>query len=314
MEVALGVTLAALGSLSVAAGSVFQHRSIRVGYLSGAARILNVRQIAGLFRDGQWISGATLILIGVGLHVTALSIAPLATVQPVGLLAVPACVLLAARITRSTPAQPVWLSVAVTLAGVSAFTLLTTRLPAGSNNVVDGPLITVVLLIACLVAGLVAAVGAACGGAVRSLALATSGAVFFGLTSALVKTLFLIWEQGDSLVSSAVLYVAAGILATGLVGGLLVQQAHATGHAEVVVGSLATVDPMIAVTFGLIALGEAQGGSGPLFMLMIAAGCLAVSGVVWLSRHYAAVNRVALHRETLGTGHEEPVPATGQEK
>ena len=38
----------------------------------------------------------------------------------------------------------------------------------------------------------------------------------------------------------------------------MIQQAYATGPAEIVVASMTTTDPVVGVSFGLILLGEAS--------------------------------------------------------
>jgi hypothetical protein len=66
----------------------------------------------------------------------------------------------------------------------------------------------------------------------------------------------------------------------------MIQQAYANGPAEIVVGSMTTTDPIVAVTFGLVVLGEGALVTWPDAVGMLIAGAIAIAGVVVLSRHH----------------------------
>jgi drug/metabolite transporter (DMT)-like permease len=70
------------------------------------------------------------------------------------------------------------------------------------------------------------------------------------------------------------------------VGGFMVQQALANGPAEITVGSMTTTDPIVAVSFGLVVLGEGVHITPLAAVGMVIAGALSVWGVVQLSRHH----------------------------
>ena len=67
---------------------------------------------------------------------------------------------------------------------------------------------------------------------------------------------------------------------------LMVQQALANGPAEITVGSMTTTDPIVAVSFGLVVLGEGVHITPLAAVGMVIAGALSVWGVVQLSRHH----------------------------
>ena len=69
-------------------------------------------------------------------------------------------------------------------------------------------------------------------------------------------------------------------------GVWMIQQGYASGPAEITVGTMTTVDPFVAVLFGLFVLGEGSGmGIGP-SVGMIISGAVAVYGVVMLSKDH----------------------------
>ena len=76
----------------------------------------------------------------------------------------------------------------------------------------------------------------------------------------------------------------AFLLVCYLVGGWMVQQGYANGPAEIVVGSMTTTDPIVAVTFGLAVLGEGVLLGGWDAVGMVISGAVAVAGVVVLSK------------------------------
>jgi hypothetical protein len=66
----------------------------------------------------------------------------------------------------------------------------------------------------------------------------------------------------------------------------MVQQGYANGPAEIVVGSMTTTDPIVAVTFGMAVLGEGV-RLGVLDSIgMAISGAVAVAGVFILSKYH----------------------------
>ncbi|WIY83539.1 hypothetical protein [Propionimicrobium sp. PCR01-08-3] len=80
------------------------------------------------------------------------------------------------------------------------------------------------------------------------------------------------------------LLTAAAIAGAAVIGVLIVQQACAAGRAEVTVGALTTIDPIVAVVFGMVALGEGASAGAPVIAGMAVCGAVAALGVAALSR------------------------------
>ena len=120
----------------------------------------------------------------------------------------------------------------------------------------------------------------------RCLMWASGGSFFYGLSSAMVKTIAELVQRGGFLQRPLFWTVAVFLLVCYVVGGWMVQQGYANGPAEIVVGSMTTTDPIVAVTFGLAVLGEGV-RLGPLDALgMALSGAVAVAGVVVLSKYH----------------------------
>ena len=80
--------------------------------------------------------------------------------------------------------------------------------------------------------------------------------------------------------------LGAGLAAAALLGTYFVQTAHSSNPPDLVVAGLTVIDPIVAVSIGIIVLGEAA--SAPLWAIFAfaAAAAAAIWGVVSLSRNH----------------------------
>lgn len=275
--VLLAVVLAVLGAACFAGAAALQHRAVRA--VARTAR-LRTAALGDLVARRGWLGGLALAVAGTALHGSALVLAPLSVVQPVGVLAVPMAVLLTGR----RPPAGVPAAVAATVAGVALFVVLA----AGST--VPGPVPAaagaLVAAVAAVPVAVLAALAASTSGRVRCVAAATGGAVAFGLVAALVRTLS--QQLGAGVLGptdAPVLATLAGIGVALALGGWLVQQGFAAGPPEVVVACLTVVDPIVAVLLGVLLLGEGAATAGGTAALLALAALVAAAGVLGLARH-----------------------------
>jgi hypothetical protein len=307
----LAIVLALLGAVCFAGAAVLQHGAVSAGSSRDEddrpGKALSLRGLGEITRRPGWLAGLALAGGGSVLHATALVLAPLSVVQPLGVLAVPIAVLLTALRTDRRPASGVVVGVLLSIAGVAVF------VAAAAGTAVSSPPPDQATLIASLVvAGVVlalAALGFARSGWVRCVACAMAGAAAFGLVSALVRAVSQSVVAGDvGPLELPVLAALAGIAAAVLVGGWLVQQAFASGPPEVVIACLTVVDPIVAVLLGAVLLGEGAATPGDTWVILAGAAITATAGVIALARHHpdAAAARAA----RLGPGAAaRPLPA-----
>ncbi len=287
ITVVLAVLMAALGSFGLAAGSVVQHASVgqrssvTAGQPDGGS--MSLRQIAALLTDRRWLGGMAVIIAGTLLNIAAIFLAPVSVVQPVGVLAVVWSALLAGRIDGVRLRPAIWVAIMVTITGLAGFTALSAS-HAGAPQAPDLGHAGVIAAVAAVVGLALAASHRLARPRDRALVLATAGAVFYGLTAAMVKLASTLLATGQALISAPMLLTAAGIAAAAVTGGAIVQQAYAAGRAEVTVGALTTIDPIVAVVFGMVALGEGAGAWAPVIAGMAVCGAVAALGVAALSR------------------------------
>ena len=285
-NIPLAIGIVVVASFLFAGGSTIQHLAVSGTVDKGAEnRSMGLRQVLGLLSNRRWLLGLATVALGASMHIVGLMLAPVTVVQPVGILAVPWAVLLAAKIHHFRPTKLIWGAVAMTIIGIVVFTLFSAQ-KAAPDTELPPTRIIVACLIVFAIGGLLGFLGRFGSPSLRCLMWASGGSFFYGLSSALIKTVAELVRGGDFTARPLFWTAAAFLLICYLVGGWMVQQGYANGPAEIVVGSMTTTDPIVAVTFGLAVLGEGV-LLGPLDALgMAISGAVAVAGVFVLSKYH----------------------------
>ncbi|MDO4919587.1 DMT family transporter [Kocuria sp.] len=292
----IAVALAIASAVCLAVGTQTQSAAV-TGETSGA---LNPRNLVALLRNGRWLLGSGLLGLGTALNVSALALATVTVVQPIGVIALVITTLLHARHGRLTINRRTWLAVALcTLGGAGvvvcavAATDPTRRPGAGAENTVVFMLLGLVVLI-----GIAEVV-------LRrhriSMFYVLGAGVLYGFVAVLVRlTVTALTSGGLGAVNwlGVLMLVVAAVL-----GGWMVQGAYSSGPPDLVIAGLTVVDPMVGVALGLLVLGEAGPAlTGGLAVGMGLAGVVAIVGVVLLSQfHPEVIQRRAAERARSGT-------------
>lgn len=316
-EIALAIAMQVVGSFLFASGAILQSLGVKSTFDANSvasSNTLTIRGLLSLFRIPKWLLGLLFVSLGAAIHLTALTFAPVSVVQPVGILAVPWSVLLAARIHRHTVSRKVWTAVAVTVAGVVGFTVFSSVFAKGDREVAFEPVL-ISFLVVCGICAILSFFASRAAPWAKAMLWSAVGATFYGLASGLMKHAMDLVQKHDHMLTSWT-FVASIImmLACYGLGVWMIQQGYASGPAEITVGTMTTVDPFVAVVFGLVVLGE--GGSMGVWptLGMALTGAIAVYGVVLLSKdHPDAVEereKAAAAREaaTATSGANQPSP------
>lgn len=283
----LAIALVVVGSFCFAASASVQHNAVgRQVEDASERKSMSVRRLLHLLRSRRWWAGLALLGASAALQVTALLMAPVSVVQPVGLLAFPWSVILAARIHRTRVPGRMRLSLVVTVAATLGFTVLTgvhatTGKGLQAYQIVIGALVVYAFAIAFSFMGR--------GGPkdLRCLFWASAGALFYGLEAALVKAMIEYAQEQQSWLTDPLIWGIVGALILGSVmAGALIQQGYATGPAEIVVGSMTVTSPVVAVLYGFLVLGEGKHLTLPVVAGMLALGLVAIGGVASLTRYH----------------------------
>ncbi|MBO3732968.1 glycosyltransferase [Glycomyces niveus] len=268
----LAIALATAGACCLALAARLQHGAVT---RSATGPVLRLRALRTVLRTPAWYAGTGLVVAGSGLHITALALAPLAVVQPIGMIAL----VLTVVFTGTALTRPVIAALALSTAGIAGLTVLSAMPIFGSSGDarVTAPAADLAAAHWTLLAAVAfAAVALAVKGRWRSPLLAVAAAVLFGLTSALVRAAAAVPLPPE--LTAAVIAEAA---VAALAGAWLVHQAYAAGPAATVVGAVTIVDPLVAVLIGAFAFDETSAGT---LAAMAVPGLAAVAGLVVLAR------------------------------
>ncbi|QDP96083.1 hypothetical protein FOE78_09395 [Microlunatus elymi] len=304
--IVVAIVLAVIDAICFAAAAVYQQRAVRRTVLSdlpttGADQRfgsstghirqhrLSLRRIPTLVSKPGWLGGAALMVLGGSLHVIALWLAPVSVIQPIGVLGVPIAVLLAAKLAHRRPSRRSVLPILLCVVSIGAFVGIAAEQVSTDRPVpMTGLLITEAVVL--LVIGSTILITRRMHGWIRCLSNAVAGALGVGMVAVLMRALGQHLQAGSGGIDLGRLFDPAGsamiglMILSGAAGGWLVQQAYASGPAEVVLASLTVVDPMIAVVIGLLLLGEGATLTAGATIGMIICGLAAVGGVIALAR------------------------------
>jgi hypothetical protein len=271
----LAITLAVLGACCNAVSARLQHGGLSESTDERGLRLATMLRLA---RQPLWLAGIAIAAAGAGLHATALGLAPLSVVQPIGILAFALTTVMSVRIEKLHLDRIAIGAVVASTIGTIAFVLLAATEAKATVVAPDTEMRATVLVVG--VVGGLAAIAALNTGAVRCLGFATASGVSFGYVSLLMRgTLQQLTEGGHPFPLPEVIGIAVGIV----VGGWLVQHAYASGPPEVVIGCLTVIDPLVAVGLGVVLLGEATDTSVPVVAGALTCAVVAAAGVVVLT-------------------------------
>jgi hypothetical protein len=286
MAVGVAVGMALLAAVMFAVAAVVQNAAVTAVVRVDRTQLVGGAQFRSLARSRTWVSGVSLTAIASVVHAGALVLAPVAVVQPIGVLSVPLAMVLAASRTRIRPPAVVWATAAACLGAVMGFVVLA-DIGLGTSpapRLVD---VVVAALVTGAIAGALALWAARRSGWLRCAGFAASGATAFGLVSALMRLIALHLATGvNDLDDIGVWLPALGIALALAVGGWAVQQAHAAGAPAVVVGCLTVIDPLVAVGLGITMLGEGTGTTLATAGGLVAFAILGLGAALLLARHH----------------------------
>jgi hypothetical protein len=278
----LAIGLAVLAAVALAFGAQFQNQAVTKGR-EKAPRVrgsLSVRELGRLFSRPRWISGLGLMGIGMALQLSALSLAPLIVVQPIGAIALVITSLLNARYTKTRINKATVLAIGLSTFGVGAFVVTASRV-ASQVELTDQNLLRVLgLLVVILVA--FGILFFTFGKKAKALTYILGAGVLYGFVATLAKVVIQrLYQMDYDLLTGLALVSMIGAV---LLGGWFVQNAYSSGPPDLVIAGLTVIDPMVAVAIAIGVLGEAQAASGASIVSFSLSGAVAIAGVYLLSK------------------------------
>ncbi|WP_393062197.1 DMT family transporter [Streptomyces sp. LN549] len=288
----ISVLFAVLTALSNGAASVLQRRAALTVPDSKAMRL---SLIGDLLRQKVWLAGIGLVIVAAVCQAVALATGPIAVVQPIFVIELPATLLMAGFVMRVRLPRPVWFGVAAVTSGLALG--MASAAPGGGSATVHGAawvpaLILTGLFEAALIGGALATRGNP-----RAALLGLAAACAYALTAALMKDAMARLDDGGgaaALFSSWQLYATA---AAGVGALFLLQNALQAGTLVAVQPCLTLGDALISVLYGVTLFGE-ELRTGWWLLPELLALCLIAVGCVELARSPLASGNAAAPART----------------
>lgn len=280
---AVAILLSLLAAVALAFGAQFQNDSIEknVDKDKGAKRGVGIANFLALLKNPRWLGGMSFLVLGALCQIAALTMAPLIVVQPIGALALVITALLNARSTKTPITKATWVAISLCTGGIATFVSLATGIAQDQRELSDANLYVILSILAFLLVAL-GTVFLVQRQRMNALTFILGAGLLYGLLATLVKSVIQRIQQSHFEWLTVICLIAA-VLAMAL-GGWFVQNAYASGPPDLVIAGLTVIDPMVAVTIGIIVLGEASSASPLISIVFAASGATAALGVWLLSR------------------------------
>ncbi len=278
---ALAITLAALGAVAMAFGAQFQNDAVVKRAPSSEGKgSLSFKQLISLIARPKWLSGTAFMGLAILLQIGALGLAPLIVVQPIGAIALVITSLLNARATKAKISKATMVAIALCSAGIAAFVVMATGV-AKEIELNDDRLREVLITLAVILA-VFGALFLIFGKRLNALTYILGAGTLYGFVATLAKVVIQRIYQGDF--EWLTLLCVGGLLTAVALGGWFVQNAYASGPPDLVIAGLTVIDPLVAVSIGIVILGEAQQANLGTMIGFGLSAVVAVAGVYLLSK------------------------------
>lgn len=297
----IAIGLALISAVALGIGAQLQNDAVGIqkkAALSGRSHV-SFRQLLDLLKHPRWVTGLTISGFALILQFTALLLAPLILVQPIGAIALVITSILNSRITKTKLNSASILAIALCTAGLGAFVVMAHQVAVEPE--IDDSNLMLILAMAISLIAIFSYIFFSGASRFKPLTFIIGAGALYGfvatLTKVVVKRLFnqdgfnrmvsgsFQWET-DSLT----LFALLSMLAAAFLGGWFVQNAYASGPPDLVVAGLTVIDPLIAVSIGVVVLNEAMDAPMPFMLGFLGSGAMAVMGVYLLSKVHPQVS------------------------
>jgi len=296
---AIGIPIALVGAIFLALGAQFQHRGVgKVGAASiatGGQHGLGPRQLLALLRRPSWVIGTVMLGLAIVLQLTSLYFAPLIVVQPLGAVALVITAVVNARISKVKLDAVSIRAIAFCVGGVALFVTVA-AVNAESKPITETQLLTVLIILAVVLTGFAVVFGLL-RRRITAIFYIVGAGILFGFVATLAKVVIdriktlVVTETAISAAEWLTVLCVVGLLAASALGSYFVQTAYSSGPPDLVVAGLTVIDPVVAVTIGVVVLGEASSAPTWSIFAFVLAGALAIYGVLQLAKHHPATSR-----------------------
>ena len=283
----LGIGIALIGGFFLALGAQFQHRGVAVveeKHGSGHKAGLSIAQLWRLVRSPWWALGTLLLGLAILCQLTSLGFAPIIVVQPLGVVALVITSVVNARVTHTPLTRDAVRAISFCVVGIAIF--VTVAAFVAQETLIQEKQLIIILII---MGAVVVLLGVAFGllrKRFTAIFYILSAGLLYGFVATLAKVVINRLLNGNFEWLTVGCVVA--LIAAAALGAYFVQTAYSVGSPDLVIAGLTVVDPLVAVSIGIIVLGEAADAPVWTIFVWIAAAAIAVYGVFQLARTRAA--------------------------
>jgi hypothetical protein len=280
----LGIPVALIGACFLSVGAQLQHHGVAkvesaAGHGDGG---MSVRNLGLLLARPSWVIGTLLLGLAIVFQLVSLKLSPIILVQPLGVVGLVITSILNARVSGVKLNHQSVVAVTLCVGGVGAFVLLAAvfarDLPVSSRALIVILIILAVVLIAFAVLfwflrhrfkAIIYVVGAG---------------VLYGFVATLAKVAIdrISNQEWDWLLVACIV----ALLLAAVLGAYFVQNAYSSGPPDLVIAGLTVIDPLVAVTIGIVVLNEAAGAPWWAMVGFAITGAVAIFGVFQLAKHH----------------------------
>ncbi|KQP01956.1 multidrug DMT transporter permease [Leifsonia sp. Leaf264] len=294
----VGIVLALIGAVFLSVGAQLQYRGVgkvekAIGETGGG---LSMRQLLALLSRPSWVLGTAMLGAAIVLQLFSLSLAPLIVVQPLGAVALVITAIINARVSHVRLNRASIFAIVLCVGGVGVFVTIA-AFTAVDKPVSDADLITILTILA-VVLVLFAVTFALLRKRFKALFYIIGAGVLYGFVATLAKVV-ISRVQAENFTWLTLLCLL-GLIGAAALGAYFVQNAYASGPPDLVIAGLTVIDPLVAVTIGIVVLDEASQAPAWALWAFAVVGAIAIWGVILLSKH---------HPQTQLAVEESPTPA-----
>ncbi|MGN6426985.1 DMT family transporter [uncultured Leifsonia sp.] len=284
----LGIPVALVGACFLSIGAQLQHHGVAKveAQTQDAASGLNMKQLGLLLARPSWVIGTLLLGLAIVFQLVSLKLSPIILVQPLGVVGLVITSILNARLSGVKLNRQSIIAICLCVGGVGAFVLIAAvfaqDLPVTNRSLIVILIILAVVLILFVLAFLFLR------HRFKAIFYIVGAGVLYGFVATLAKVAIdrISHREWDWLL---VLCIIA-LLAAAVLGAYFVQNAYSSGPPDLVIAGLTVIDPLVAVTIGIVVLDEAAGAPWWAMVGFALTGAVAIWGVFQLSRHHPQAN------------------------
>jgi hypothetical protein len=280
----LGIPVALIGACFLSVGAQLQHHGVAkveasAGHGDGG---MSLRNLGLLLARPSWVIGTLLLGLAIVFQLVSLKLSPIILVQPLGVVGLVITSILNARVSGVKLNHRSVVAVILCVSGVGAFVLLAAvfarDLPVSSRALIVILIVLAVVLIAF--------------GALfwflrhrfKAIIYVVGAGVLYGFVATLAKVAIdrISNQEWDWLLVACIV----ALLLAAVLGAYFVQNAYASGPPDLVIAGLTVIDPLVAVTIGIVVLDEAAGAPWWAMLGFAITGAVAIFGVFQLAKHH----------------------------